>query len=111
MKKKIPNNEIQMLRVFKQKINLSFKSDKPNLILFGSKARGDFNSNSDLDLLVLLQKNTLKKKNLISDFATELALKFDIDLSPHTYSKKEFEYLSNLQTPFTQNIKKEGMRI
>ncbi len=111
MKKKIPTNEMQALKDFKQKINSALKSDKPNLILFGSKARGDFNLNSDLDLLVLLQKNTLKKKNLISDLATELALKFNIDLSPHTYSKKEFQNLSNLQTPFTQNIIQEGVRI
>lgn len=99
------------LNVFKKQLNSNFNADQPELILFGSYARGDFKKYSDVDLLVLLKKATLKKKEQISDLATDLFLKFNTDLSPHIYSKKEFQTLAQLETPFTLMVKKEGIKL
>lgn len=110
-KLKLPKNELHALKIFKSRLRTSLKTDQPELTLFGSYARGDFRKDSDLDLLVVLKKVILNKKNLISDLATDLFLQFNTDLSPHIYSKKEFQKLSQLETPFTLMVKKEGIRL
>lgn len=109
--RKLPPNDLEAIKNFKKQLNTSLKNDSPKLILFGSKARGDFRNNSDLDILVILKRSTLAKKNFVSDLATDLFLKYQADLSPHIYSEKEFKKLSNLQTPFTQMVKKEGVKL
>ncbi len=109
--RKLPKNDLQAIRDFKMQLNISLKADSPKLILFGSKARGDFRNDSDLDVLVILKKSTLGKKNYISGLATDLFLKYQTDFSPHIYSEKEFKKLSDLQTPFTQMVKKEGVKL
>ncbi|OGF21507.1 hypothetical protein A2Y83_04490 [Candidatus Falkowbacteria bacterium RBG_13_39_14] len=96
---------------FKKKLADSSKYDLPNLILFGSKARGNARKNSDLDLLIIFKKLTPQKRWLVSDLATEIFLEREIDISPHVYSKKEYEDFLKLQTPFTLSIKKEGITV
>ena len=110
-KLKLLKNDQQALDVFKKQIKSDFSVDKPELILFGSKARGDFKKHSDVDLLVVLKKATLKKKTQISNLATDLFFEFNANLSPHIYSKKEFQNLVQLQTPFTLMVKQEGIKL
>lgn len=98
------------LSSFKEKINEALKN-KPRLILFGSKARGDSHSSSDLDVLVILNQLTPEKRQMISDIATDAFLKDGVDISPHIYSQKEYKELLSLQTPFMLSVKEEGLVI
>lgn len=108
---KLLEKEKFVLSDFKRKVNDVFRKDSPRLILFGSKAKGNFKSDSDTDIIVILKKPTLSKKRAISNFAAEIFLDKNIDISPHIYSEKEFKELSALETPFMLSIKKEGIKI
>lgn len=96
---------------FKEKINKILEKDNPRLILFGSKARGDSDPNSDIDVLVIVNQLTPENRRVISDAATDVFLKDNIDISPHIYSQKEYKELSSLQTPFMLSIKQEGLAV
>lgn len=63
------------------------------IVLFGSRARKDFNSDSDWDFLILLDLPTLKKstKNEILDRLYELELKTDSVISCIIHTKDEWE--------------------
>ena len=82
---------------------------KAEVILFGSRARGDFKSNSDWDFLILLDKQNLAKelKNTIWDKLYELELKTGTVISSIVHSKSDWKKRS--VTPFYQSIKKEGI--
>lgn len=108
---KLLEKEKIVLLDFRKRVNNAFSKDNPRLILFGSKARGDFKSDSDTDILVILKKLTPYKKRTVSDFATDIFLEKNIDISPHIYSEKEFNELSKLETPFMLSVKKDGVRI
>lgn len=108
---KLLEKEKSVLFSFKKRVNNLFKKDNPRLILFGSKARGDFNSNSDTDVIIILKNPTLFKKRAISNFATDIFLDKNIDISPHIYSEKEFKELLALETPFMLSVKKDGVKI
>jgi uncharacterized protein len=96
-----------ILRLIKKSV---FDTD-PNaiLILYGSLARGDYDDQSDIDLLVLLDQEQVTRTD-------EKRIKYplyDIEfvtgtiISPLVLSKKEWETRHRL-TPFYENVKREG---
>jgi len=83
---------------------------KAQIIVFGSYARGDNNKNSDIDLLILLDK-----ENITYQDETQITYPlFDIEfetgqlISPLVLSKIEWERKHRI-TPFYSNVKKEGI--
>ncbi len=83
---------------------------RARIILFGSRARGDFKTNSDWDFLILtsIQVNEhLKKQIRTSLIDTELDAEEVI--STLIYSQKQ--WTDYKVTPLYKNITKEGVEI
>jgi predicted nucleotidyltransferase len=79
------------------------------VILFGSRARGDFRKDSDWDFLVLLNGPlTQDLKSFIIDKLYDLELQTDSVISAIIHTKSEWE--DRAVTPICQIIKKEGQR-
>ena len=79
------------------------------IILYGSYARGDNRPDSDLDLLILLQKDTVTyfDEKRISYPLYALEINTGQLISPLILSKNKWEKKFRI-TPLYQNIKKEG---
>ena len=77
------------------------------LILFGSKARGESNRTSDLDILVVVRKNGKRVRHEIASLTHEPIAHFGVDLSPIIIEEKEMRGWS----PFLEHIKKEGITL
>lgn len=80
------------------------------IILYGSRARGNYKQESDWDILILLTtfvNENLKEK--IRNELFEIELETDQAISSIIQSKKEWNDF-NL-TPFYRNIEKEGVVI
>lgn len=70
--------------------------DDGHLFLYGSQARGDFNEHSDWDLLILLnkEKTEFQDFDLYSYPFIELGCNYDVPISAHLYTIKEWESMS-----------------
>lgn len=79
-------------------------------ILYGSEARGEVHSDSDIDLLILLdgEKLSLKDEEAITLPLYELELKTGISISPIVTLKKLWENRP-FKTPFYINVTNEGI--
>ena len=99
----------------KEKILMMIKtavcSVDPNadLILYGSYARGDYNENSDIDLLVLINKEKITRavQKKIKYPLYDIEFETGTIISPMVFSKKDWE-TKHRKTPFYENIYKEG---
>jgi predicted nucleotidyltransferase len=96
------------------RIKESISSRQPNaeIILYGSRARKDNSSDSDWDILVLMDKENIS----LSDEQSLRHPLYDIELdtgeifSLLVYSKKEWNNKLKV-TPLYKNVKKEGIRL
>jgi len=101
------------LKIINDKINEVIKNKNINLskiILFGSRARGDFNYNSDYDIMILLSDfcSEEMKKNLTKEIRTQLAKMF-IDIDIIIISDSEFEEKKDELGSVVKYAKKEGI--
>ena len=90
-----------------------FPQNKVEAILFGSYARGDADSGSDIDVLFLVDasRQDISDRNWqIGDLAAELLLEHGIVVSPLVENREYFN--RNLQVfPFYRSVAHEGVRI
>jgi len=78
-------------------------------ILFGSQARGDEHEDSDWDILVIVDKESLIQKDY-DEYTyplTTLGWDLGVEINPILYTKKEWD--ANHFTPFYYNVKNEGI--
>lgn len=84
------------------------------VILFGSCARGDFEDDSDVDVMILVdvpKYEIQEADNKIDHVIHKLDRKYDYDLlfAPVVQSYEEFNYWLDAM-PFFKNVRKEGIR-
>ena len=78
-------------------------------ILYGSRARGDARSDSDWDILILLDKDTLDQSDYDNVSYPFVLLGCDLgqEINPIMYTTKEWE--SYRITPFYENVTRDGI--
>ena len=81
------------------------------VILFGSRARGDAREDSDWDVLILLDKDHITNQD-IDDYTyplRELGWLYNQSINAILYTKKDWN--KSIASPFRQNVLNEGVRL
>jgi len=110
MAKKIPKRVQHILDETRIELQNIYADRLKEIILFGSYARGDYSSESDIDLLVVLDH--------LSDLAAErekyvpavcrISLKYDTVLSVIPF---DYQTYHTKKTPLIMNVHKEGVQV
>jgi len=100
------NKEIEIL----QEISKRLAQDKGilRITVYGSRVRGDYTGNSDMDIAVIVQKKDQELKGRIHSLFYDYELKYDLSFSVKIFSLQEFEFNEKLGSPFMKNMKREG---
>jgi len=103
--------EVQAVEEFKEKLLAALPGQVRDIILFGSKARGDGHPESDVDLLIVLENPTKEQTDIVYDITFDILLDRGIDLSAITFSREEVMQKRELGTPLMRNVAEEGIII
>jgi len=82
-----------------------------NVILYGSYARGDYDDESDIDIMIMVdmsREELVEYRRIVNDFCTDLDLQYNVLLSSKLQSKPFFNEWINV-LPFYQNVLKDGV--
>lgn len=110
MNKILSINELDAIYELKNELLKSFPGVE--LILFGSKARRDFEEFSDIDILILVDKNVDHRlKDNIIEIAYDIELKYDIVFGFVIENKKSWRSSRYKVMPLYQNVQREGILV
>ena len=113
MNKKLHKNINSIINVFISKVNSTLSDRIDKIILYGSYARGDYNKNSDIDIMILTDLSDdeiAEYRTKIYDIAYDIEYEndFDICISPLLKNTNKFDYCVEA-LPFYTNVKNEGV--
>lgn len=107
----MPNKVNNIIKQFIEELTNILGESLKKVILYGSYARGDFDKNSDIDIMILTdlpEKEIEKIRGKVRDIACDLELENDVVISPMVKNIDKYNERINI-IPFYINVKKEGI--
>ena len=111
--KQIPNKIRNIIDEFIKGVDEILGNRVKKVILYGSYARGDFNKDSDIDIMILTDLSDdeiVKYRSNIYGLAYDIEFdnNFDVTISPLVKNIDKFNYWLEA-LPFYMNVQKEGV--
>ena len=83
-----------------------------DIVLYGSRARGEAHEYSDYDILILVdQPVSIALKDQILSNVYPLELETGAMLTPVTYNRRQWESLPYKEMPFHKNVERDGVMV
>ena len=82
-----------------------------DLLIYGSKARGDAHEDSDIDMLVIVKKGHDHVKNRLTDMADDLAVTANAAPSAIALTEDEWGRMKELRLPFQRNVERDAVSV
>ena len=108
MKAKVPLKIRKLIKELKAGLVRIYGDKLKAVYLYGSYARGDYRSGSDVDAMILLSdyKDYWKEWRRSSDYVSDVSLKYDVTVS--CILVKEIQWKQS-DRPVLHNIRREGL--
>lgn len=96
------------LESFKNALQARFGADIEAVLLYGSRVRGDWNTDSDADVLVVTRAESLRAVRQVS---AEIVSRLVCDDAPYisvfVMDSEQWQW----KTPFTDNVRKDAVAL
>ena len=102
-------NADRIANEFASSIKREYGDEITEVLLFGSAARGESTSESDIDILVICRGNRFKLRRKMMAQVLAFLLKHGVYISLKTLSEEDWSNLDD--TALKRNISKEGVVI
>jgi predicted nucleotidyltransferase len=99
------------LKELKEKLVHLLGPEAFKMILFGSRARGDYTEKSDVDVAILVPGLTREMKRRILDQVAEIELEYLLPISVLVLSEAEFGRLKKRERRIAIAIEREGISL
>jgi predicted nucleotidyltransferase len=101
--------ELQSLNDLKQSLNLEFQLI--DLRLYGSKARGIADADSDIDVMIELEELPPTLYDKVFDLVFDINLRHGVFISAVLFGRKELEDGPMSASPLFKAIERDGVRL
>ena len=102
-----------ILLLFAQNVRKLIGKNLSKILVYGSYARGDYNENSDIDIMILtsLPENKIEPiEDAMYDIAFDFMMEYEIQISVIVKNEEHFKYWLGALL-FYDNVEREGIEI
>ena len=100
----LSRNESVAVEQFLFRIREAYGEKIGRSALFGSKARGDWSEDSDIDILLIVTDSDWKFHKALIEMGSDVSLEYDVLLDVHIMNASHWQYLTDIQAGYYQNI-------
>jgi predicted nucleotidyltransferase len=101
--------EQQVALEFVSRLRQRFNGQLLSAILYGSRARGEAEPDSDMDVLVVLSTADAEVRKQVRHLAVDICLECGIYPSTRVWSLAEWRNALNMQTQLYRNVQRDGI--
>ncbi len=105
----LTDQEKKILRTLRDRLNEFLGDRLVRVVLFGSKARGDFQDDSDLDIAIIVKDLDRKRKDEIYTIVAEIELEHLKPIASIAFSEEYFLHLLERERRIALDIQNEGI--
>lgn len=102
-----------ILKKYTEALEKIYGQHLKSVILYGSYARGDYNEDSDIDIMILLDISDVDIKTYrheLSDLTYDFNMDYDLDIKPIAKNVTHFKNWMGIY-PFYDNVNREGVKL
>ena len=99
------------LEAFVARVRELHEGEIARITLFGSKVRGGFDEESDVDLLMVIEHRNSQLWDGVVAIETDLMLKYGIVISSLIMSRENYEWHQRHRAPLYRNIERGGIEL
>ena len=105
------NDKVILAEVMKIADEIRKEFNTKDIILFSSYAYGEPTKESDIDLCIVMNKTTERKREILKQIRTRIINIATKPIDLLVYNKDEFEERATLNSTFEYKIKNEGLKV
>ena len=99
------------LQELKTSLTARLGTSRVKLVMFGSRARGDYDDDSDIDIAIVIKGLDSKLKNEIIDLIADIEVEYLVPLSTLVLSQFDFDNLMKRERRIALDIDCEGIAL
>jgi predicted nucleotidyltransferase len=103
----LTKKEWEALQIFKQRTEAALPEQVESLYVFGSKARGDADKHSDIDVLVVMKDASGGNRSIVSGVASQVLTETGVLVSAKKFTPGQIAEMEKRKAIFWQTIKPE----
>ena len=107
----LTDDEQKAVATFKRSVRTLVSERLKGFYLFGSKARGDYEPDSDIDIAIVVDRLSTVEKRDIMDLAAQIDLEYLVVLSPLIFSMDVFQGIRERERRIAMDIEREGIPV
>ncbi|MFN8500052.1 MAG: nucleotidyltransferase domain-containing protein [Anaerolineae bacterium] len=102
-------SEQEAVRAFLDRVWTSCGTHILDVLLFGSKARGDSERDSDIDVLLIADTDAWQFKHTISGIASDIGVDYDVLIDARVIGIERWQHMAEEGFSLYQNIAHDGI--
>ena len=107
----LPEQDRRAIEAFVERVRHAHPDRVQRIILFGSKARGDSHTHSDIDVLLIVSDEDWRFRHAISRTAADVSLAHDVLIGPRVIGQERWARMRRHRSILFENVQAEGIEL
>jgi predicted nucleotidyltransferase len=107
----LPERDRRAVEAFVERVWQTHSDRVQQIILYGSKARGDSHAHSDIDVLLIVNEEDWRFRHAISGIAADVSLAYDVLIGSRIIGRERWVKMRRHRFTFCQNVQADGIEL